>query len=423
MSTWAHSSAEPEAEAHRFCDRLRAMAPEDRSLALARLAGMLAESQRVGDLQHLLSTYPYLDARLRTAGPQALIADFDRYTAVAGSADDDLLSLRSALALSAESLADEPSQLPSQLLGRLGGDADNREALLRQIHAGSYEPWLRPLTDGLAGAGGPLRRTKPGGEGPALLTKDGRTAVAAVRERLLVWDVHSDLLIHELPLPPTQRLCFAQDEAVVVSVTGPMYSATTEAVVQTWRLRDGKELRRFTAPYGTEYASADLGLLVAVDGAAIVVYDFETLEQRAAFRSPSAHDASAFSSERIGTIALSPDGSILAASMWRGRINLFDAGNGKHLRTLADTDEHNMALAFTADGRELLAPAPGMKTVNCWPVSEERPPRMLNATGVQAPITALAAGPDGECIVAGTNSGELHRVGSRSSRRCPHPRP
>src|SRR4051812_19146301 len=132
--------ASPHAEVRRFGDQLCAMAPEDRALALARLAGILAENERLEDLRHLLSTYPYLDAKLRSLGPQALIDDFDRYAAAAGPGDRDLASLRNALALSAESLVDNPAELPSQLLGRLEPDTGNREALLQQMRVSASEP-------------------------------------------------------------------------------------------------------------------------------------------------------------------------------------------------------------------------------------------------------------------------------------------
>ena len=107
---------------------------------------------------------------------KSLSHTLDLETSLEGEKVRSLSLLLGALRLSAHVVSRDPSQLPSQLTGRL---IDRHEPtikrLLEQIHKEVKYPWLRPLTASLTPPGGPLVRTLSGHSG-------GIWAVAAISD-------------------------------------------------------------------------------------------------------------------------------------------------------------------------------------------------------------------------------------------------
>jgi WD40 repeat protein len=142
-------------------------------------------------LRRLLTDARWLQAKLAATDVPALVADC--------ALVDDLGPLREALELSAHVLARDPSQLSSQLQGRLG----------RELVAGLYveEPAaggrrLRPLSASLAGVGQPLVRVLAGHSHIVLalaLSPDGtRLASGSMDHTAIVWDLKTGIQLHTL---------------------------------------------------------------------------------------------------------------------------------------------------------------------------------------------------------------------------------
>ena len=155
------------------------------------LAWHLAEAGRREELRALLLSLEWLEAKLKAAGPAALLADF-RYLA----GDKELKRLEGALRLASHVLARRPEELAAQLLGRLARPASpGIEALLEQAAAWRGRPWLRPRRATLTPPGGALIRTLAGHSGPVqavAVTPDGRRAVSGSDDATLrLWDLES----------------------------------------------------------------------------------------------------------------------------------------------------------------------------------------------------------------------------------------
>ncbi len=122
----------------------------------------LVATARSDALHKLLFSFEWLKTKTETGLVQELLEDFD--LALAGHLPDEktrkaLQHGLEAVRLSSRVLSEDPTQLPSQLLGRLEG-SDNEEIrhLLDACFAWRGSPWLRPLFPGIL----PVLR-QPGG--------------------------------------------------------------------------------------------------------------------------------------------------------------------------------------------------------------------------------------------------------------------
>jgi WD40 repeat protein len=167
---------------------------------------------RAGDavrLQRLLSDAVWLRAKLRHAGLDSLLAEFN-LAPMPGAVQ----RIGAALLLSADVLAASPEQLVPHLLGRLlpldGGAIDPGLVPLAASAAPAMagEAWLRPRSGGLVAAGGALLRSfDVGGEWPERLWVDeaGRKAVVVTSRlpgaghQVALWDLATSTRLRVLP--------------------------------------------------------------------------------------------------------------------------------------------------------------------------------------------------------------------------------
>jgi len=184
----------------------------------------LAGSPKV--LARLLASFDWLSAKLALLGVAAVIDDFSLI-------DDDVLTLvRDALVLAAQALADNPAQLPGQLLGRIPRPAPPTvEALLD--HADRYDatPWLRPETATLSRPGEKLVRSyRLTGDVRAFATGTKVTAASATGESTLLWD-----LAHPAQpattIPHSQELWWA---VVAFAHNGRILTSGKDHTIKVW---------------------------------------------------------------------------------------------------------------------------------------------------------------------------------------------
>ena len=123
------------------------------------LAYHLAVAGRPTDLHFLLSDSVWLEAKLAATGPSSLSADYELAERYAAKTRDDTGEgfevIRAALALSANTLELYPEQVPSQLTARLVGIAKPEIVrFLARLESTARGPWFKPLAPALPAPGG-----------------------------------------------------------------------------------------------------------------------------------------------------------------------------------------------------------------------------------------------------------------------------
>ncbi|HEY6890875.1 MAG TPA: DUF4062 domain-containing protein [Solirubrobacter sp.] len=166
--------------------------------ALGELPHHLAEAGERKALRGMVMDFRFMSAKLVAFGVQDLIEDFDlalSHTPRNAKAATTLTMLRRALRLSANQLASDPTQLLTQLWGRLlYEDSGGVPSALEAFAASATRPWLRLWTSSLTAASGPLiwSGSAPPGDAKVCLSGDAAiVAVAAKDGSLWVFSTHS----------------------------------------------------------------------------------------------------------------------------------------------------------------------------------------------------------------------------------------
>ncbi|HVV02284.1 MAG TPA: c-type cytochrome domain-containing protein [Verrucomicrobiae bacterium] len=109
-------------------------------------------------------------------------------------------------------------------------------------------------------------------------------------------------------------------------------------------------------------------------------------------------------SDAVYSVALSPDGKVLATGSYDQKIKLWEAATGKELKTLSGHNGCVYALAFRPDGK-VLASASADRTVKLWDAQTGE--RLDTFSQSLKEIYALAFTPDGKRLFAGGSDNRL----------------
>ena len=112
-----------------------------------------------------------------------------------------------------------------------------------------------------------------------------------------------------------------------------------------------------------------------------------------------------FKGDRVfGSVAFSPDGSLLASGSWDNTVRLWDVASGQHKTTLIGHSNRGHRTGFSPDGvafspdGSLLASAGGDKTVRLWDVASGQLKAVL--TGHSDYVLSVAFSPDGSLLAS-----------------------
>jgi WD40 repeat protein len=265
------------------------------------------------------------------------------------------------------------------------------------------DAWGDPLPPGaIFRSGSP--RTHPGVGGPLYFSPDGRRFAAAARDLTIrVWDAQTGQRLrtlpqHERPLGP---LAFSTDGKTLAVAAGQ--------TVHLWDLGSGREvggLHRQAYRVVQMALAPDGKWLATAGGRDIDCWDAATGRQTRRLRAEGG--------DGFVSVALSPDGKLLAAECYRGPPRFWDTATGRELRRFKAPGGVPL---FLPDGKALLTATADAMTL--WEVSTGKQLRRLE--GATFPC---ALSPDGKLLAAGDGrftireGGVIHLWDTATGRRA-----
>jgi serine/threonine protein kinase/WD40 repeat protein len=100
------------------------------------------------------------------------------------------------------------------------------------------------------------------------------------------------------------------------------------------------------------------------------------------------------------SLAVSPDGRLVAATTEAGTVRLCDAASGEWLGDLHSHLNSALGVAFSQDGRRLISSSGGREAVKVWDVGTRQ--ELLNLSGTGSLLRQAMWSADGDTILAGT---------------------
>jgi WD40 repeat protein/tetratricopeptide (TPR) repeat protein len=347
-------------------------------------------------LEDLLTDFDFIHAKVEGIGTYPLILDYKEVEST-GLESEQLCLIREALLLSLDLLSEDPSQIATQLTGRLlSFDFPRIQDLLKKMRNWN-RPWLRPLTPSLNPPGGPLAFTLRGHKGvvnDVAITPDGRKAVSASEDGTLkVWDLNHGLELETL-MGHTSRIM-----GVAITPDGTRAVSTSrDATMRVWDLNKYVEL--VTIPIHN--AQADL-LAVTPDGRSVAcalrdktikVWD---LEEGIELVTLTGHN------ESVVALALTPDGRKVISAYWDMTLKIWDLNSGVELGSLIGHASRIVEVAAMSNG--LRAISASHSRLKIWDL--EKGTEINTLAHQKEMITAFALSPSGTRAALGFVKGTV----------------
>jgi WD40 repeat protein len=377
---------------------------------LSELPWHLAGAARWDRFVNVVADFAFLDARIRTATPQAVIDDLDLVLeleaarkALPAPAFEALTTLRAFVRLSANILARDPSQLGGQLMGRVDPRGNPLLAkIVEEAAAREAKPSLQPEGPTLAAPDGDLIATLAGHTKAALaigITPDGTLAVSGSADGTIrVWSLDEQVERFVIPVGhgEVRSLAVTPDGKFVVS-------GSEDGSIDVWDVASGALVRRWQAqgcwralmmtPDGTRILSGSNG--------PAVLWDFASGEQLATIE-PSGTATIA--------VAISGDARLAVIGGVYDYVSLWDLeANRTLVQWPQGRDSWVSSVAITADGRYAFSADWDGRT-KVWDVEARTQIGQFAGHGYKR-VTAIAVTPDGSKVVTADDHGRivLHR--------------
>lgn len=319
---------------------------------LSELPYHLTQAEEAEALRGVLTDFAFLQAKIVEFGPQAVIKDFDLALdsgAMAGLEEATTLRLvRDALRLSVHPLASDPSQLLTQIWGRLiFEEAPSVRPLLDSFAAKADRPWLRLWTPSLTRPRpvlwqADLTNTRPDQGHPRIaLTPDGAQIVVASGDgSLLVFSANSaiPMIVLEGNAKGGEVL-----DAVVTDDGRKVRTLRGDGSVDVWDLVDQAlestgECIELASLGGTAHALASDGnlLIIGTEAGSIELRRLDEPDSRQRLES---HEAD------VCAVAAAPAGSRAAAAYADGEVRIWNLEDGRALRPATSSGEEGLTIA------------------------------------------------------------------------------
>ena len=337
----------------------------------------MREAGQQGELEELLLTYRWLDAKLQATDIVSLIADFNLRRD--GDRHSRLGMLQHALQLSVSVLARNKDLLVSQLYGRLFGLGEEWEALLDEVKRQERVRCLRSKTLSLTPPGGNLLYTlsdHTAGVSNLLLTLDGRLISSCHSSNdhvVRIWDIDSGTLLHSLEghTDGISNILLASRNRLISSCG----SGSNDHTVKVWNIDNGAllhSLEGHTAGVGNlmltpdDHLVSSSGVTYSYDNidCTIKVWDINNGKLR---HSLEGH------ANNVDNLIFAPNGYIVSScssiGFWRGyTIKVWDINSGALIHALEAHAGRVSNLLLAPGGRLISSCKYGDRSIKIWDI-------------------------------------------------------
>ncbi len=379
--------------------------PAPHARRLSELPWQLAGAGRWERFVETVADFAYLDARIRTAGPQAVIDDLDlaledgaARAVLAAPAIEALSTLRSLARLTAHILGRDPSQLGGQIAGRV--DPHGNAILASVVAAAKAQepvPSLQPADVTLAPPGGNLIATLAGhGKrvGAVGITPDATLGVSGSADGTVrVWDLDEQVERFVIPVGHGEvwSLAVTPDGRSVVS-------GSDDGSIDVWNLASGALIRRWQGErrWRALVLTPDGTRLISGSEGPALLWDFASASILAPIQA----------SRATTVIAISADGRLMMIGGMYDEVTLWDlAGNRSIVQWHQGNDSWVSAVALTPDGRHAFS-ADWEGRTKVWDVQTRSQVGQLVGHGYTK-VTAIAVTADGSKVVTADDHGRI----------------
>jgi WD40 repeat protein len=217
-----------------------------------------------------------------------------------------------------------------------------------------------------------------------------------IDRRVYVWDTGSAQLLQQWDARSAWRVAFLSDG-------GTLAALGSEPAVQLWNTETTRLAASLptTGTWPTHIAIQPDSPHVAVADCRgrVHLWSADDHVNATIFELPATSDACSFTS-----LAISPDGALIAVGGQDHRIRLIDVNRGEVLQHLDAQDDVIRSLAFSPDHR-LLATGSDDATIVVWDIPQAKPLFLLRGHGQG--ILSLSFSPDGQLLASGSWDGQV----------------
>jgi len=361
----------------------------------------LTHAGRSDDVRALVLDFDWMWAKLQATDINALLADYDLALSNKSPAGEDraLQLVQEALRLSAHVLANDPDQLPGQLIGRLipfGYEA--LDDLNAQARAFQKTTWLCPVISSLTPPGGPLLRTLSANESvisQVHLNVCDKKAISASNDGAIrIWD---------LQLGKASILGKHRHPIIVLAISNnrqKLASISPDGAIILWNLPDRSRylrVNRYDNVRAATFLQQEQVLALGLEDGDIALFHLERNEE---IDRLTGHE------KRINSLVAMRNDSILASASVDGTIKLWDIVSGKVLSSLGDRRSAVRCLAVEPDEKSIVSGSDSGE-IALWSLDSGK--QLARSTQLQDVVYAVVFTQPSRHLVMATRKGFIGR--------------
>jgi WD40 repeat protein len=184
-------------------------------------------------------------------------------------------------------------------------------------------------------------------------------------------------------------------------------SASSDASIILWNVRAGTQLstiKGFSPRLSVAFSSDGSRLAYSSSDSTIRIYGFASKSEGAIYKAFTVtQGGSVVSAGDVTSVALSPDGNILAAGAADKIIRVWDLRTGAQIATLLGHTNSVLSVAISPDGARVISGG-GDGTVRIWDIGASVQLQMLRANTA---VNSVAISPDNHAIASGSTDGSV----------------